>query len=299
MMNIAVIGLGTICEHYIKAFNSLDKYHVIATCDLNENAICRHYFSCPFYRDYHELINVEGLDLVLISTPPKSHVEIASFFLENKIGVLVEKPGTLNLNDLEKLISLSKNNNAIFKVMYHWQFGAEILKFNELYKPEFIEEINVEVNDYYSLDGVSIREDRLVLGGAFLDSGVNMLSMIKTWLQFNKYKLISFESQKCIKSGLLIYANVKLLIDGIPVNLKVDWRHNNSDKKTNIIYKGRKIEINNLLQTIYDGEKVIKVDEMNRLDAHYYNLLKLFDEKSNYEEEMKIHRVLFDVNEKL
>lgn len=299
MINIAVIGLGTICEHYIKAFESLGKYNVSAICDLDEKAPSRHYFSAPFYNDYHDLVNLTNVDLVVISTPPKTHFEIASFFLKHHIAVLVEKPGTLNIDDLNKLIELSKQYETSFKVMYHWQFGSEVLEFNKLYDPSKIDEISVEVYDKYSSDGVSILDEKVGLGGAFLDSGVNMLSMIKTWLPFNSIELISYESQRCVKTNLLIYANVQLLIDGIKVNIKVDWRQNKSNKETHLIYEGRKIEVNNLLQTIFDGDSMIKIDEMDRLDTHYYNLFRLYEGKTNYDEEMKIHQVLFDVNAKL
>ena len=299
MRNIAIIGLGKICEHYIKAFTTLTDYNVVAVCDLDENAYSRHYFSCPFVSDYKDLALIDGLDYVVISTPPKTHFDIASFFLKNHIGVLVEKPGTLDMASLDELISISKVYNATFKVMYHWQFGSEVLKFNELYNPKDIEEIQVSVYDYYSLDGLSIVSDRVPLGGAFLDSGVNMLSMIKTWLDFNEVKLIDYECTRCILTNLVIKAKVKLLIDNIPTTITVDWTQNINSKETVIKYQGRRIRISNSLQTIFDGDNIIKVDYMNRLDAHYYNLFRLFKDKTNYEEEVKIHTALFNVNKML
>lgn len=299
MKNIAIIGLGTICEHYIKAFNSLKQYNVIAVCDLDESAHSKAFFDCPFYQDYKQLISLNDLDFVVISTPPSTHFEIASFFLKHRIGVLVEKPGTNKYEDLVKLIELSKEYNTLFKVMYHWQFGSEILKFNELYDPKYIEAIDVCVYDDYSIDGVAIKPSKIGLGGAFIDSGINMLSMIKCWLPFNNVVLLDYQATRCKETNLIIKADVSLLIDGVNVHIYVDWTTNKSNKETSMIYKGRRIDINNLLQTIFDGDNVIKTQEMDRLDAHYYNLFRLFNDESNYEEELKLHSVLFDINDKL
>lgn len=299
MKNIAVIGLGTICEHYLKAFNTLNEYKVVATCDLNENAYSKNFFDCPFFSDYKQLINLDNLNFVVISTPPSTHFEIAAFFLEHNIGVLLEKPATTNYEDLVKLIELSKNHNTFFKVMYHWQFGSEILKFNELYDPKYIESINVCVYDDYSIDGCAIKPSKIGLGGAFIDSGINVLSMIKCWLPFNNVVLLGYESKRCNQSNLVIKADVDLLIDGVNLHICIDWTTKKSNKETSLVYKGRKIDINNLLQTIYDGDNVINVEEMNRLDAHYYNLFRLFVGEPNYSEETKLHSLLFDINEKL
>lgn len=299
MRNVAIIGLGKICEHYIKAFTSLDEYNVVAICDLDENAYSRKYFSCDFYRDYKDLALIKDLDFVVISTPPKTHHDIAVFFLANHIGVFLEKPATLNMVDLDELITLSKVYKTTFKVMYHWQFGSEILKFNELYNKELIEEINVCVYDRYSKDGVSILPDRVGLGGAFLDSGVNMLSMIKTWLPFSSLEIISHQTQHCVNTGLVIKADVRVLLDNIPVRIIVDWTQDKNNKETHMIYQGRSVEINNLKQTIFDGDNIIKVDEMDRLDAHYYNLFRLFDGKTCHDDDIRIHKTLFNINKLL
>ncbi|MBR2489765.1 MAG: Gfo/Idh/MocA family oxidoreductase [Clostridia bacterium] len=92
MKKFCLIGLGTITKRYLKGiFES--GICLLAVSDIDENAVSREYYSkYPFYSDYKEMISREHPDGVIISTPPKTHFEIASYCLENNVNVIIEKP---------------------------------------------------------------------------------------------------------------------------------------------------------------------------------------------------------------
>ena len=58
----------------------------------------------------------EKVDWVIIASPNEFHYEQAKYFLNNKINVFCEKPGTLCSKSLKELIKLSKQNNLYFYV---------------------------------------------------------------------------------------------------------------------------------------------------------------------------------------
>ena len=229
MKKVGIIGLGTITEYYLEGIKNSNTLELTAVCDTLINSVSKKYYEeYPFYLDYKEMIIKEGLDYIIISTPPKSHFEIAKYALENNVNVIVEKPATTNLKDLQYLMDLANQQNLIFEVMYHWQNGSEVIKFNEIYNKEEIKEIHTTVLDPYSSDEKNIDEAKVKLLGTWIDSGVNILSMIKMWLPFKSLVINNIKVQKCEKTKLPINVSVNALIDNVKVLINIDWtKHQN------------------------------------------------------------------------
>lgn len=300
MKKVGIIGLGTITKNYLSGLRESKVLSLVAVCDVLENCVSKEFFrDYPFYLDYKLMINEQNLDYIIVSTPPSTHYEICMYALENNVNVIVEKPATLNINDYLNLLKFADCKNLVFEVMYHWQNGIEVIKFNELYDPSKLEEITVKVVDPYSDDGININASKVKLMGTWIDSGVNILSMIKMWTAFKKIELVDLYACKCQTTKLPIKIDVKLLIDHLKVNINIDWTLGQNEKVTSVLYDGRYIEINNSKQTIFDGKNIIKLDDMDRLQTHYYNYFKNYNEVINKEDSYLIHKVLFEVNNKI
>lgn len=302
MKNVGIIGLGTITQYYLEGLNDSTYLNLIAVCDTLKNPVSKEIFKdYPFYLDYKEMIEKENLDYIIISTPPKSHFEIAKYALEHNVNVMVEKPATSNLEDLVYLMDLAQSKNLIFEVMYHWQNGSEVIKFNELYDKTKITEINTQVLDPYSNDGITINDDKVKLLGTWVDSGVNILSMIKMWLPFNDITIKNLKTKKCEKTQLPIYIDIELLIDNVKTNINIDWTIHKNKKESFVIYDNKKIIIDHSNQTIIDQgqNKIIELNDMIRLRRHYYNYFTNYKEITNSNMTYLIHKVLFEIRENI
>ena len=302
MKNVGIIGLGTITQYYLEGLNDSTYLNLIAVCDTLKNPVSKEIFKdYHFYLDYKEMIEKENLDYIIISTPPKSHFEIAKYALERNVNVMVEKPATSNLEDLVYLMDLAQSKNLIFEVMYHWQNGSEVIKFNELYDKTKITEINTQVLDPYSNDGITINDDKVKLLGTWVDSGVNILSMIKMWLPFNDITIKNLKTKKCEKTQLPIYIDIELLIDNVKTNINIDWTIHKNKKESFVIYDNKKIIIDHSNQTIIDQgqNKIIELNDMIRLRRHYYNYFTNYKEITNSNMTYLIHKVLFEIRENI
>ena len=301
MKNVGIIGLGTITEYYLAGLKCSSVLKLKAVCDTLINSVSKKYYEeYPFYLDYQDMIQKENLDYIIISTPPKSHFEIAKYALENNVNVIVEKPATTNLEDLEYLINLAKEKNLIFEVMYHWQNGSEVIKFNELYDKNKITKISTTVLDPYSSDEINIDDAKVKLLGTWIDSGVNILSMIKMWLPFESLVINNIKVNKCNKTNLPIMVSVDLMIDNVNVLINIDWTNHQNVKESYLIYDNKQIKIDHSNQCIIDNDNLIKVDDMVRLRRHYYNYFKNYNENNNdNKQSYLIHKLLFEVSDKL
>ncbi len=296
MKTIALIGLGTITKHYAYGLANSSTLSLCAVCDIVKHPKSLDSVpSCPFYTDYKEMIDAVKPDYVMISTPPSTHFEIAEYALTHSVNVIVEKPAVLCIEDYDRLANLARKENLVFEVAFHWQKGSEVERFGALYDPKRISEISVSVLDPYSADGLSINDDKVNLMGAWIDSGVNILSMIRLWLPFDAVSIESLELQRCTKTGLPIMIDARLKIDGVPTRILVDWRKNVNQKCTELVYEGRKITIRHSMQRIEDGDQIIDCCQMPRLAQHYYSYFADYKESADQTSARDIHRILLEV----
>lgn len=300
MKKIGIIGLGVISKNYLPALQASPHLQLVAVSDISEQAKCRQaYKDYPFYTDYLQMIERERLDFVLIATPPATHYTIAKACMQANVNIVMEKPAVLHLGRYDELLDIAKNRGLEFEVMYHFQNGSETLAFLQSYDACKISAIRVHIQDHYSLDGKTIVEDRRILQGVWLDSGVNALSQIKLFLPFEKVTFVDSEKVLCPETNLPIYVCVKLIIDNIPVEICIDWRKDINSKITYLTYDGKPMILHNSNQSIVYQDKETSFATMPRLEAHYYNYFQKFQGVSDEQSSRRIHEVLLDVNARI
>lgn len=300
MKKAGLIGLGTITKRYAEGLKHSSFLSLCAVSDLNAQAVSREVFrEYPFYEDYGKMLREESLDLVIISTPPESHFDIAMSCFEQGVGVIIEKPVVLCLEQFDALCKTAREKGLLFKTLFHWLGGIELRRFAKEYDIRQIKQIRARVLDPYSEDGQTILEDRRPLMGAWIDSGVNMLSMIKLWLPFQQVEFLGSQTRRCKDTGMPLFVDVSLMIDGIPVNLQVDWTTHQNRKESTITLADRTIHIHHSDQCIIDGDNRIPCGRKERLDEHYFTLFTEMDSSPNENFSKAVHQLLLEVNQKL
>ncbi len=298
MRRIALIGLGTISKYYKKGLENSPFFRLVATADVSENASAREaYQEYPFYLDYQQMEREQKPDYALIATPPSTHFQIAEYFLQKGVSVIVEKPAVLCLNDYDSLTALARQKGAYFTVMFHWQHGNELNGFLRLFKDMPVEEIKVKICDNYGVGGV-IRPEKRGLNGAWLDSGVNALSMLSRILDFSQVEIVSAEKRDCKESGLPLYCKAQFLLNGVRAEIEVDWREDTDEKDSWLRVGGQSVWINHTQERVTIGDKAYDFWEMQRLESHYYNYFTCFEEGET-QRGRRIHELLFAVNKRL
>jgi predicted dehydrogenase len=139
-MRIGVVGTGSMGRNHLRVVNSLPELQLSCAADINEEnllAACERY-SLEKFKNYREMVN--EVDAVVVSTPTIHHYEIASYFLENKKHVMVEKPITTTVGQADQLIRLAEENRLILAVGFPERFNPAVEYIKSLVKkPLFIE----------------------------------------------------------------------------------------------------------------------------------------------------------------
>ena len=297
---VCLIGLGVITQRYWGGFSECALFRLSAVADINPDAVSRSlYKDYPYYEDYQEMLRREQPDYVIISTPPQTHFEIARYCLEQGVHVVIEKPVTVCLEELDQLISLAKANNLVFKTLFHWHGGLETKAFTSDWDYRKISRIQVSVRDPYCTQEGVILPDRRPLMGAWIDSGVNILSMIRLWTPMDSCQILKTECRRCPETGLPVYAHAELLLDGIPTDLTVDWTQGIDQKESCLFVDGQTVYINHSAQKLSTPTKTVSYAQRPRMDEHYLQLFRQMDEIPNTVFSRRVHEILFKVNKAL
>lgn len=142
----AVIGCGHLGRYHSQKYLALKaEVSLVAVCDIliekasefvSKLAVPS---SCVAISDYKELIHL-NLDCVSIATDTNTHFEIASFFIENGVDVLLEKPMTQDLKSASILVAHALRVGKILQIGHIERFNPAVKKVKDyLISPWFFE----------------------------------------------------------------------------------------------------------------------------------------------------------------
>lgn len=102
MLNVGVIGVGSISTAHINAYLENENVNLLALCDINSERLKNrgeYYGISNLYTDHEEILRNEEIDAVSICTWNDSHAEIAIKALKSGKHVLVEKPPSITYKE--------------------------------------------------------------------------------------------------------------------------------------------------------------------------------------------------------
>ena len=129
-IRIGTIGYGYWGPNLARNFYELPGSDLVAIIDRKEDQLERARSKYPevvLKKNYKELFDM-GLDAIVISTPPKTHFQIAKDCLLNGLHVLVEKPMVLNSCDAEELIELATVKGLTLMVGHIFEYNSAVLE---------------------------------------------------------------------------------------------------------------------------------------------------------------------------
>ncbi|MCP4652514.1 MAG: Gfo/Idh/MocA family oxidoreductase [Candidatus Omnitrophica bacterium] len=154
-MKVGVIGIGKLGSIHLRIYKELRAVKKVFAVDVDAGKLAQ-CSDVPCFNDYRKLIG--AVDMVSVATPTPTHFEIAKFFLERKIPVLVEKPLTTDVKEGNKLIEVSKKNKTLLFVGHVERYNNAYLAIKKIIKdPLFIECHRLSPYPHRSLDiGVTL-----------------------------------------------------------------------------------------------------------------------------------------------
>ncbi|HFL3236661.1 TPA: Gfo/Idh/MocA family oxidoreductase [Clostridioides difficile] len=207
-VKVAVIGTGNMGFHHIRNLYHNPNVDLVGMVDTNEEKIkqVQKLFDVEGFKDYKELLG--KVDAVSIVTPTSTHFEIAMFFLENRVNVLLEKPITQEIDDAEKLIEVSEKMGGKLAIGHIERFNPVMIEMKQMLngkKPVYIDihresPFDARIFDTDVISDLMIHDIDLI--HFLLNEPIRVISAQGVSVHSDKNDLVN--AQLISKSGVLI-----------------------------------------------------------------------------------------------
>ena len=113
-IGIGIVGTGTISRSHANNLARCSNVKLLACCDIVKDAVGK--FGAQFdvehtFTDHRDMLALEGLDAVVVATPPFAHLDPVIDALQSGKHVLCEKPFAMNAKEAEAMASAAKSAN--------------------------------------------------------------------------------------------------------------------------------------------------------------------------------------------
>jgi predicted dehydrogenase len=124
-LSVALVGCGKVADDHISEIRKLKNARVVAVCDLEilmAEQVAARYQLPHFYSDFDKMLEVEKPDVVHITTPPQSHLNLARKSIDAGCHVYVEKPLAPNYADAKEMVDYATQFNKKLTIGYTYYF---------------------------------------------------------------------------------------------------------------------------------------------------------------------------------
>ncbi|HEU5250510.1 MAG TPA: Gfo/Idh/MocA family oxidoreductase [Thermoanaerobaculia bacterium] len=152
-IRLAVVGVGHLGRHHARVAASLAGVRMVGVHDHHPGRaeeVARE-FSLPILPDPAAVAS--QADAVVVATPTVTHAEIAGFFLDRGVHVLVEKPMAARVSEADDLLARARRRHLVLQVGHVERYNPAIQAALDLVSsPRFIEVHRLGVFSPRSLD---------------------------------------------------------------------------------------------------------------------------------------------------
>lgn len=189
-LKIGILGYANIAQKaIIPAILELPQLELvgIATRNKDNTQEIKDKYSCKLYDSYEAIIDSSIVDALYIPLPNSLHYQWVKMALNKGIHVLVEKSLALDVNDVEELNEIAKNNNCVLIENFQFRFHSQ-LQFikNEISKGTIGELRGIRSSFGFPPfpDQNNIRYKKDLGGGALFDAGAYPIKLAQELMGF-------------------------------------------------------------------------------------------------------------------
>jgi UDP-N-acetylglucosamine 3-dehydrogenase len=256
-LRAAVIGVGAMGQHHVRAYSEIPDIELVACADLSESlrSSIEKRFQVECYSDYRDLLDHTKPDLITVAVPTTEHLAVAKYAIERGIHVLVEKPLAENEADAQMMIDLARQHQVVLAVGHIERHNPAI----QLLKT-YLDQNRIGKIFEMQAFRVGPFPTRIRDVGVVFDLATHDIDILR-YLAGTSIERVFAETQQNIHSmqedtlnGLLRFTN------GIIGVLRVNWVTPTKNRRLLVVGEGGMIEVDYITQdlTVYENGDMIK-----------------------------------------
>jgi predicted dehydrogenase len=155
MIKVAIVGCGKIADSHAFQIKRIAGCEIVGACDREElmaKQLCDRFGVGRHFSDLDAMLKQVRPDVVHITTPPHSHLEVGRRCLDKGCHIFVEKPFTLHTSQAEKLIAHAKETGRKLTVGHDAQFSEVARRMRKLVREGYLGGPPVHLESYWCYD---------------------------------------------------------------------------------------------------------------------------------------------------
>ncbi len=157
MLRAAIVGCGKAAENHVREIQKLSSARVVAVCDLEPlmaEQLAVRYGIASSYSNFDAMLDTERFDVIHITTPPDSHLDLGISAVDAGSHIFVEKPLALNHADSRRLIDYAISRKRKLTIAYGYYFDPVCRAMRDMVADGVLgEPVHVESFLGYTLSG--------------------------------------------------------------------------------------------------------------------------------------------------
>ena len=133
-----IVGVGGMGSGHVDYVLSDKQGVLLAVCDVDRghlDAAVKKGRGCKGFRDFREMLDMGGIDVVHVPTPPHWHALVSIAALDAGCDVWSEKPMTRTIAEGQYVIDAVKRNGRVFRINTWFRLNGGFYGFNTEVKP--------------------------------------------------------------------------------------------------------------------------------------------------------------------
>lgn len=179
-MKLGIVGFGFMGHCDAEMLNSFDDIELVAVADTNPKQLEDAPEGVETYASIDDMLKQADIDVVMISTPNPSHLEMVEKSAKAKKHIICEKPAAMTVAQFDRMVEVTKENDVIFTVHQQRRWDEDYRVMKEVYDQKLLGDVYVIKSQLYGFNGNM--HDWHVFpemgGGMLYDWGVHLIDQI-------------------------------------------------------------------------------------------------------------------------
>lgn len=155
-IKIGIVGLGYWGPNWVRNIMVHEKFQLdwVVDLDVRRLVFVKETFNLPdskIFSNIDEALSSVRPDIVLIATPPSSHLNLAKLIASHKINLIIEKPSGINSKEMLEIIKLEQKNGIKIFADHTYLFTPAAKLIRELIESNYLGELQFVLSSRLNL----------------------------------------------------------------------------------------------------------------------------------------------------
>lgn len=186
-VSLGLVGAGRIASTYAEILADSQVARVVGVADPVPEAAraAAERLGCPSFSSHEQLAEATAPDAVVVCSPPATHVEIGTWFLDRGIAVLCEKPFAIDEAGARALQDAADRNATVVTMAAKFRFAEDVVKAKHILESGVLGDVILFENAFTSRVDMSGRwnaDPEVAGGGVLIDNGTHSVDIVRYFL---------------------------------------------------------------------------------------------------------------------